>query len=685
MPNHKELLSSLSKQEYYLNKIYAAMSSDLSKVLKKYKLNNNSKLWFKNDEVKKAVESVLSKHRQIIYDHISKSASSSWELANVHNDKFVNNYIKGITIPNDKLYFQRNNEALKAFLKRQSNGLNLSDRVWNLSNQTKSQLEYFIAEGLTGGRSAANLAQDLQRYLKQPEKRFRRVRSKATGKLILSDPASKYSPGRGVYRSSYKNALRLARNEINIAYRSADYERRKQLPFVTGITVHLSNAHPKIDICDELIGDYPKDFVFTGWHPNCYDKETEVYTDKGWLKFKDVTIKDKAISLNEHKNLEWANIDFTIKKPYKGEMIHFHNRSLDMVVTPDHPMVYVPKSNTKLIYSNKTAENYDHVKGGLYRSSEYISKDIENIKVGDIDFNFKDYCQFMGYYLSDGNISRKYAVIISQRKDHDTDNYNKINNFLKSLNIKFSAKKEGFNIYNETLWHHLKKFGKCNKKYIPEIIKNSSPKEIKYFLDSFVSCDGYIRNNKSFIGSNGTLCVSKNVSRSFFTTSKRMADDIGELILKIGKRPSFNERKCKGETKEFKNGTYKLNHNLWIITECHSKTATVFKKDIVDYNDYVYDIQLNKNHIILTRRNGKVVWGSNCLCYTTSKLLSKKDFIKQLKGNSIDKSIYTNTIPVRASNFLNINSEKIKSYKSKPSFIADNFKNTKDGFALKNE
>ena len=23
------------------------------------------------------------------------------------------------------------------------------------------------------------------------------------------------------------------------------------------------------DICDELKGDYPKDFKFTGWHPHC--------------------------------------------------------------------------------------------------------------------------------------------------------------------------------------------------------------------------------------------------------------------------------------------------------------------------------------------------------------------------------------------------------------------------------
>lgn len=269
MPNHKQLLNLLSNQDASLSKIYASMARDLAVVLKKYKVTNNSKLWFKNAQVKKAVDAVLKKHRPIFLNHIYEQSTKAWELSNTHNDALVKAYTSNLTLPNEGVYFQRNTEALQAFLKRSQNGLNLSDRVWNLSNQTKSQLEYFIAEGLTKGRSAASLAKDLQRYLKNPDKRFRRLRDKTTGRLKLSDPAKDFKPGRGVYRSSYKNALRLARNEVNIAYRTADFERRKQLPFVLGVTVNLSPAHPTYDICDELQGDYPKEFQFIGWHPNC--------------------------------------------------------------------------------------------------------------------------------------------------------------------------------------------------------------------------------------------------------------------------------------------------------------------------------------------------------------------------------------------------------------------------------
>ena len=122
------------------------------------------------------------------------------------------------------------------------------------------------------------MARQLKQYLNCPDKLFRRVRDEH-GVLQLSKAAAAFHPGRGVYRSSHKNALRLAGTETNIAYRTADHERVQALDFVLGIKIVLSNNHtirnskgqrvPLTDICDELAGNYPKGFKFTGWHPNC--------------------------------------------------------------------------------------------------------------------------------------------------------------------------------------------------------------------------------------------------------------------------------------------------------------------------------------------------------------------------------------------------------------------------------
>ena len=76
-------------------------------------------------------------------------------------------------------------------------------------------------------------------------------------------------PRQGVYRSSYKNALRLTATENNMAYRTADHERWNDLDFVIGMEIKLSGNHPIEDICDEMCGVYPKTFKFVGWHPFC--------------------------------------------------------------------------------------------------------------------------------------------------------------------------------------------------------------------------------------------------------------------------------------------------------------------------------------------------------------------------------------------------------------------------------
>ena len=181
----------------------------------------------------------------------------------------------------NKFYFPR-----KAFLGRKEKGLGLSDRVWRYTTEFKNEIELGLDVGIRNGSDAAKMARELNTFLQNPDKLFRRVRDEH-GMLKLSKAAKGFHPGQGVYRSSYKNARRLAATETNMAYRTADYERWQQMDFVVGIEIHLSNnhtclgrdgkPHPFTDICDELQGVYPKDFKFTGWHPHCRCYATTIF------------------------------------------------------------------------------------------------------------------------------------------------------------------------------------------------------------------------------------------------------------------------------------------------------------------------------------------------------------------------------------------------------------------------
>lgn len=230
------------------------------------------------------VNKLLQGLKNSLYGTIVNAVRSEWTLANNKNNELCNQVFGSnvgmLSEAQYRRYYSTNPKALEAFIARKQQGLNLSDRVWNYTNQFKAEIEMGLDLGLRDGLSADEMSRQLRQYLRYPDKLFRRVRDEH-GQLHLSKATKAFHPGQGVYRSSYKNARRLAATESNIAYRTADYDRYQNLDFVVGIEVHLSNNHtlngkPFEDICDQLKGRYPKDFKFTGWHPLCRCHVTSV-------------------------------------------------------------------------------------------------------------------------------------------------------------------------------------------------------------------------------------------------------------------------------------------------------------------------------------------------------------------------------------------------------------------------
>ena len=208
----------------------------------------------------------------MLYANISAFQKDGWERAERKNDDFISLFIKGMSISSatkDGMFTHSLSafEALKNDI--DSNGLNLSDRVWYITQQTKSQLEFYLDSGVVAGRNSNGISSDIRQILQNPQKRFRRIRNEK-GELVLSQPMKDYHPGQGVYRSAYKNALRTSATTTNTAYRSADYERWSKQDFILGIEIQRSaNNRGPCKICDAMIGKYPKTFKFTGFHPFC--------------------------------------------------------------------------------------------------------------------------------------------------------------------------------------------------------------------------------------------------------------------------------------------------------------------------------------------------------------------------------------------------------------------------------
>jgi hypothetical protein len=268
----KQHIQKIAAQQAVIANIFNQFILSVSPYLHKWSDAGKNNVWIRNQRIESAVDRELLNLESMLYANISAFQKDGWERAERKNDDFISQFIKGMSISSatkDGMFAHSLSafEALKNDI--DANGFKLSDRVWNITQQTKSQLEFYLDSGVVAGRNANGISSDIRQILQNPQKRFRRIRNEK-GELVLSQPMKNYHPGQGVYRSAYKNALRTSATTTNIAYRSADYERWSKQDFILGIEIHRSaNNRGPCKICDAMVGKYPKTFKFTGFHPFC--------------------------------------------------------------------------------------------------------------------------------------------------------------------------------------------------------------------------------------------------------------------------------------------------------------------------------------------------------------------------------------------------------------------------------
>lgn len=269
-------------QQRLISNIFNQFILSVSPYLRKWNDTGNNNVWVRNQVIERAVDRELLNLEAMLKANISAFQVDAWNRSNAKNDDFIRKYIEGMSINTvtKEGMFAHNLTALEALQKNvDANGLKLSDRVWKITQQTKSQLEFYLDSGVAAGRNANGISSDIRQILDKPNKRFRRVRNEK-GELVLSQPMKDYHPGQGVYRSAYMNALRTSATTTNTAYRSADYERWSQQDFVLGIEIQRSANHKgPCKVCDAMVGKYPKTFKFTGWHPFCICFATPITMD----------------------------------------------------------------------------------------------------------------------------------------------------------------------------------------------------------------------------------------------------------------------------------------------------------------------------------------------------------------------------------------------------------------------
>lgn len=415
--------------------------------------------------VQKKVEELLRRLASAATLAVENGIQVEWDKANEAADGLLQTCFgkKAMSDVHYSAWRKRNEGAMKAFKKRTDDGgFNLSDKIWKTTRQLREEMEVAMTIGIGEGQSAADMSRRVRKYLNDPDLMFRRFRYKIGEKEVTDYDADgnpigthteavygrkwkkkvkgddgkvrwidydkdSYKVGRGNYKSSARNAMRVTRTETNMAYRESDQTRWSQMDFVLGVRIELSRSHPKKDICDKLAGDYPKEFKFEGWHPQCFCVMTPILMDEdemakmtaAFAKGEKYVPKGKRITSYPQGFKDWVT-------EHKEEIYDAHDRGADpyfvrhnygvveSILNPDKPKSALEIAEER--HAARTEEEIMAIKKRVaYRAktkrvAEMLIKDFEDFL--DVDTTaLQD-----AYNHADWEAARKESVILLLKK-----------------------------------------------------------------------------------------------------------------------------------------------------------------------------------------------------------------------------------------------------------------------------
>jgi len=352
---------------------------------------------------------------------------------------------------------------------------------------------------------------------------------------------------------------------------------------------------------------------------SCYDSKTRVFTKNGLKKYSELNVGDIVFTINpDTKKVEEQPVEKIIIQDYEGEMVHFDNRTNDLLVTPNHRMY----DNNLLVreasdcgegiklplgfkYSGASTQINEYNLGslfyviGVYLGNGFTAyqKKVRKNKSGLDKKDFIARRNNKGQFIRGRTGTIESTITDSWRVFFDVPENDKarakLGKSLTDLGIEYTSQKgkSGEHLYftSEEWVKFFDQFGKeAKNKFIPDKFKQYDSKYLKQLFDGLIDSDG----NWQYV--------------SFSTVSDKLANDICEIGMKIGLIPTKRLRTtdCIYEGRSIQGVSHWINFS--------DKNQSVGKKMIhrEDYKGKIWCIRV-KNKNFLVERNGKYAFSGN--------------------------------------------------------------------------
>ena len=351
---------------------------------------------------------------------------------------------------------------------------------------------------------------------------------------------------------------------------------------------------------------------------DCFDPKTELLTRTGWVPVAEAEAGMQFATVNlATDEIEYQAPTAIIARPHAGEMVAINGRGIDVLVTPNHRMVTERKFKTgSRIKKAGDLDIWDKIKrtarwrGRAHKSVTLPSASSVRTTWHKVvtepkrKIDAADWAEFLGWFVSEGHRRKKgqaERVFISQNAGAKRD---RICALVDRMGFAYSISGHQIAVYSRQLYRALEECYVAGaargayRKCAPDWIKDAAPSLIARFVEAAVLGDGWQQGK----------------SRTYATTSRRLADDMQELFIKLGNSANIKTTQPPRHKIQGRDGPAALQYH---VSETRTRAASLRQADNspifgrVPYDGMVHCVSV-PNGTLIARRNGKAFIVGNC-------------------------------------------------------------------------
>lgn len=319
---------------------------------------------------------------------------------------------------------------------------------------------------------------------------------------------------------------------------------------------------------------------------DCYDEQTQILTPNGWKFFKDLTDNDLVAQVNQDHTYSFVKPIERIEFDYSGRMYRFHDHhgKVDLLVTPNHRMVY-SKCNNLLVEEAESIKIYGDKK--LLRAVEAKNKTLSLTWFERLQIAFQADGSFPSKIpLNEGQLSGNKCIRFTFTKQRKIDRLIWI---CENGKFKYTVSNEPARLNQKVIYVWFDKSLKVSKKFDWVDISNLCSNWSKEFIDELSEWDSSKRN----------LCKIE-----YSTTIKYNYNIVEIIALSAGYGCFFGERV--DNRKPHFSTSYRASILKYNVVDGQS-----VKKDSIDFIGKVYSVKVESGMILVKRNKCTLVSGNS--------------------------------------------------------------------------